>query len=84
MEAKMETLDPGTTGQSRPGAPKRGRKLVPTKRVAERYDSSTRTIERWTDDPTLNFPKPIYIKRRRFWREDELDDFDAAQAEGTQ
>jgi predicted DNA-binding transcriptional regulator AlpA len=47
--------------------------------VAERYSTSTRTIERWEIDPALNFPKPIKIKRRKYWYEDELDEFDAAQ-----
>ena len=51
----------------------------PTRKVAERYSTSTRTIERWEIDPTLNFPKPIKIKRRKYWYEDELDEFDAAQ-----
>lgn len=46
---------------------------------AERYSTSTRTIERWEIDPTLNFPKAIKIKRRKYWYEDELDEFDAAQ-----
>jgi predicted DNA-binding transcriptional regulator AlpA len=73
----MENLDPGVT--NRRSLTRRSRKLSPTRKVAERYSTSTRTIERWEIDPTLNFPKPIKIKRRKYWYENELDEFDAAQ-----
>jgi len=33
---------------------------------------SDMTIWRWLKDADLNFPKPIYVQRRRFWREAEL------------
>ena len=35
-------------------------------------DVSDMTLWRWLQDENLNFPKPIYIQRRRFWRADEL------------
>lgn len=35
-------------------------------------DVSDMTIWRWLKDANLNFPKPIYVQRRRFWREAEL------------
>ena len=35
-------------------------------------DVSDMTIWRWLKDVDLNFPKPIYVQRRRFWRESEL------------
>lgn len=35
-------------------------------------DVSDMTIWRWQQDADLNFPKPIYVQRRRFWRESEL------------
>tara|TARA_R110002094_G_scaffold85688_20_gene89724 strand:- start:735 stop:977 length:243 start_codon:yes stop_codon:yes gene_type:complete len=35
-------------------------------------DVSDMTIWRWLKDADLNFPKPIYVQRRRFWREAEL------------
>lgn len=60
----------------------RPNRLWPTKLVADRYSSSTRTIERWAFDTEyahLNFPKPIYIYRRRYWREADLDLFDATR-----
>jgi len=33
---------------------------------------SDMTIWRWVKDSELNFPKPIYIGRVRYWREAEL------------
>ena len=35
-------------------------------------DISDMTLWRWLKDANLNFPKPIYVQRRRFWREAEL------------
>jgi hypothetical protein len=76
----MQTLDPGTTGRSPPTT--RGNRLWPTRLVADRYSSSPRSIERWAFEEKwahLGFPKPIYINRRRFWREADLDEFDASR-----
>ncbi|MFG6508275.1 MULTISPECIES: helix-turn-helix transcriptional regulator [unclassified Sulfitobacter] len=36
---------------------------------------SKMTLHRWQKDPKLNFPKPIFVSRRRFWRESELIEF---------
>lgn len=33
---------------------------------------SDMTLWRWLNDEKLNFPKPIYISRRRYWREAEI------------
>jgi predicted DNA-binding transcriptional regulator AlpA len=35
-------------------------------------DVSDMTLWRWLKDADLKFPKPIYVQRRRFWREAEL------------
>jgi predicted DNA-binding transcriptional regulator AlpA len=76
----METVQPGVTGRGPPET--RSKKKLPTRAVMARYSISDRTIDRWTADPELNFPKPIYIQRRRYWEEDELDAFDASKVEG--
>ncbi len=34
---------------------------------------SAMTIWRWLNDPNLCFPRPIYIGRRRFWREADVN-----------
>ncbi len=52
-----------------------------SKRVRHRYgDCSDMTLWRWTHDPTMSFPKPTYIKGRRYWDADELDEFDRARS----
>ena len=30
------------------------------------------TLWRWLNNPVLNFPKPMYIGRRRYWREADI------------
>ncbi len=51
------------------------------KQVRERYGGiSDMTLWRWLRDPNLQFPKPIVINGRRYWRWDKLDAFDDAQA----
>lgn len=44
-------------------------------------DVSDMTLWRWSNDQSLNFPKPIYIGRRRFWRESEVVNWLEAQGE---
>lgn len=42
---------------------------------------SDMTLWRWLNDPALNFPKPIYIARRRYWKEADVSEWLDAQAE---
>lgn len=39
------------------------------------------TIWRWQQDESLGFPKPVYIARRRYWREAEIQAWLEARAE---
>lgn len=48
--------------------------------VQARYQKSPVTIWRWMRDPKLGFPKPIQINRHNFWRLQELETWEAAQA----
>ncbi len=41
---------------------------------------SDMTLWRWLDSPEVGFPRPIYVRRRRFWRESDLAAWVAAQA----
>jgi predicted DNA-binding transcriptional regulator AlpA len=77
MEVGMQTIQPQVTERAVPAA--RSKKLLPTRAVMARYDVSDRTIDRWVADPTLNFPRPIRINRKRFFFEHELDAFDAGR-----
>ena len=33
---------------------------------------SDMSLWRWLNDPALRFPKPVYIAKRRYWREAEI------------
>jgi hypothetical protein len=39
---------------------------VPLPAYAARCNRSMKTIERWSDDPSVEFPKIIYIRGRRY------------------
>ena len=56
------------------------KRLIPDPKVANRYGVSQRTIPRWDGKPELGFPKPIYINKRKYRDEAELDAFDREQA----
>ena len=58
-------------------------KRVPIARVRELCGGvSEMTVHRWLRDPAMNFPCPIYLGQRRYWRESELVAWlDARQAE---
>ena len=55
-------------------------RLVTANTVRELFGGvSDMTIWRRLADPELNFPKPLYIGRRRYWRESELVEWLEAQ-----
>jgi hypothetical protein len=60
-------------GEGKPG-------LLPDRLVAERYHVVVRTLERWDTIPELGFPRPIYIRRRRFRALAALEAWDCANA----
>jgi hypothetical protein len=49
---------------------------IPNEDVAERYGVGVRTIDNWLADDELGFPRPIVINTRKYYLEDELDEFD--------
>ena len=46
--------------------------LVGSAKVLARYDISKMSLHRRLKDPDLNFPKPIDIRGRHYWRLGEL------------
>ncbi|SFA39612.1 transcriptional regulator, AlpA family [Paracoccus halophilus] len=42
-------------------------------------DISDMTMWRWLNNPALDFPRPIYIGPRRYWREAEVTDWLASR-----
>lgn len=54
--------------------------LLPTSKVCARYNISDRTVDRWLMRPELNFPQPIRISGRRYWREAEITAWERTRA----
>ena len=55
--------------------------LFTARQVRVRFGSiSDMALWRWQRDEELNFPKPILIKKRRYWRAGDIDAFIARQA----
>lgn len=44
---------------------------------------SDMSLWRWLNNPEMNFPKPIYIGTRRYFRESEIADWIDKQSEKT-
>jgi hypothetical protein len=63
-----------------PSPPKRKPLLLADRLVAERYDVTVRTLERWDEKPHLGFPPAVYVRRRRFREIEKLDAWDRANA----
>jgi predicted DNA-binding transcriptional regulator AlpA len=54
--------------------------LIPAPAAWRRYGKTDRTLDRWLHDPKLNFPRPTFIRGRRYFREAELVAWERAQA----
>jgi hypothetical protein len=72
----MEAIVPGTSGRR---SPTRTARKLAARRVCQRYDVCDRTLDRWLADPKLKFPKPMFVNKRRYFDENELDEFDRRQ-----
>jgi predicted DNA-binding transcriptional regulator AlpA len=46
--------------------------FMPARSVWERFGVTSMSLHRWCADEKLEFPKPIYIGRFRFWRVADL------------
>ena len=57
-----------------------GQKHLPARATAERYRVVLRTLNRWLDNPKMNFPRPLLINGRRYFKEAELEDWERSQA----
>jgi predicted DNA-binding transcriptional regulator AlpA len=60
-----------------------GERYLPIRKVRERYDTSDTSIDRWLQDETTGFPKPVYLSKRRYWKLSDLLRWEARQAELT-
>ena len=56
----------------------KNRKFLTSRQARRRYGGiSDMTLWRWLRDKKMGFPKPRYINNRRYWDEDNLDEYDA-------
>lgn len=72
----MNSLGETAITRSLPVNDRRSNKRIPSKEVRELCGGiSDMSLWRWLNNPALDFPKPIYIGRRRYWRESEILDW---------
>jgi predicted DNA-binding transcriptional regulator AlpA len=63
----------------------RSKDLLPTRQVRARFGGiSQMTLWRWLRNPGMNFPQPIIINGRRYWREDALSEWEGTRASSPQ
>ena len=56
------------------------REYLPAGQVRARYGVSDMSLWRWLRDPRLNFPAPIKIHKRRYWKLTELEAWEASRS----
>jgi hypothetical protein len=56
--------------------------LLPARAVCARYQIVDRTLDRWLHNPALNFPRPLLINGRRYFRERLLGQWERSRASG--
>jgi hypothetical protein len=54
--------------------------LVPATILAREFAITRRTLARWREDPQLNFPQPIIINERWFFRRADIAAWQVLQA----
>jgi hypothetical protein len=56
--------------------------LLPARDVLKRYGIVDRTLDRWLGNPELDFPRPLVVNNRRYFRERALVLWERQQARG--
>jgi predicted DNA-binding transcriptional regulator AlpA len=54
--------------------------FLPAGQVQRRYGVTAMSIHRWLHNAKLNFPKPMYIGRFRYWKLSELASWERDRA----
>jgi predicted DNA-binding transcriptional regulator AlpA len=47
--------------------------LVPKPNLARELGVSSRTVSRWLDDPSIEFPRPVVIRGRNYFGRAEVE-----------
>lgn len=50
--------------------------LIPASQACARYNIVTRTLGRWLQNDALDFPRPVVINGRRYFREKLLEEWE--------
>ena len=56
--------------------------LIPARDVWERYCITSRTLSRWLDRYELDFPRPLIVNGRRYFRLTEIEMWERIRARG--
>ena len=51
--------------------------LISIKEVMARYRVGVWRVDRWQVDQNLGFPRPILLRKRRYWKLREIEAFEA-------
>jgi predicted DNA-binding transcriptional regulator AlpA len=54
-------------------------RYIPARAVWERYGVTHMTLYRWLDSEEMNFPRPRYIGRFRYWKLADLRGWEASR-----
>jgi hypothetical protein len=63
-----------------PNSPTEDGTWLPARKVWGRYHTTDRTLDRWVADPEMGFPRPMVIKKRRYFNEAELTAWERRRA----
>jgi hypothetical protein len=74
----MKIVDPGVTGHYH--GDDGTTQLLPARKVQERFAIADRTLDKWLVNKGLNFPRPLYINRRKYFRLCELVEWERQRA----
>src|SRR5437660_6904714 len=69
----MDIVDSSVTARRLSGEDRRP--LLTSRAVCEYFGVVPRTLHRWVADPLLDFPRPIVVKKRHYWRPRDLENF---------
>ena len=61
-------------------APPRKSIRVPAKVVLTRYSIGDQTLRRWLADPGIGFPRPLVVRRRRYFRVEDIEAWESARS----
>jgi predicted DNA-binding transcriptional regulator AlpA len=53
--------------------------FLPARAVWERFGVTSMSLHRWLADPHMNFPRPVYIGRFRYWKLAEIVEWESSR-----